>query len=185
MATTASDDEEDQMGFVVSRLLDVSEGVQPDQFTVGGREEMDSLDELDPIYRQLLDEPVTAVLAVTAGDGRPNLTPVWFGYEGDHVILNFAEHRRKTEWVRRDPRVTVLLMNPANAYHWVSIRATVDREVHEDDPLDGHLATETIDQAWTKYTGNPAPYGLRDPSKEERRVMFACKVERVAVFGRP
>lgn len=81
--------------------------------------------------------------------------------------------------------VTILLMNPANPYHWVSIRPAVDREVHEDDPVDGHLATETIDAAWTKYAGNSAPYGLRDPSKEERRVMFACKVERVAVFGKP
>lgn len=62
-----------------------------------------------------------------ASRGRPNLTPVWFGHEGD----------------------------------------------------------QTIDAAWTKYTGQPAPYGLRDPSKEERRVPFACKVERVAVFGNP
>jgi len=173
------------MAFRVSRFLDVSEGVQPGQFGVGGREEMDSLADLDPVYKQLLDDPVTAVLSVIGGDGRPNLTPVWFGYEGDHVILNFAEHRKKTDWVRREPRVTILLMNPANPYHGVSIRATVDREVHEDDPTDGHLATETIDAAWTKYTGQPAPYGLRDPSKEERRVMFACKVERVAVFGKP
>ena len=173
------------MAFRVSRFLDVSEGVQPGQFGVGGREEMNSLADLDPVYKQLLDDPVTAVLSVIGGDGRPNLTPVWFGYEGDHVILNFAEHRKKTDWVRSEPRVTILLMNPANPYHWVSIRATVDREVHEDDPTDGHLATETIDAAWTKYTGQPAPYGLRDPSKEERRVMFACKVERVAVFGKP
>ena len=173
------------MAIRLSRMLDVSEGVQPGQFGVGDREEIDSLDDLDPVYKRLLDEPVTAVLAVMAGDGRPNLTPVWFGYEGDHVILNFAEHRKKTEWVRRDPRVTILLMNPENPYHWVSLRATVDREVHEDDPAEGHLATETIDAAWTKYTGNPPPYGLRDPSKDERRVMFACAVERVAVFGKP
>ena len=173
------------MAFRVSRMLDVSEGVQPDQFSVRGHEELGSLADLDPEYKQLLDEPVTAVLSVIGGDGRPNLTPVWFGYDGDHVILNFAEHRRKTEWVRREPHVTMILMNPANPYHWVSIRAVVDREVHEDDPDQGHLATETIDAAWTKYTGNPAPYGLRHPSKDERRVMFACLVERVAVFGKP
>lgn len=173
------------MGFVVSKVLDVADGLQPDQFMVGERREVESLEELDPVYRKLMDEPVTAVLAVTAGDGRPNLTPVWFLYEGDKVLLNFAAHRRKTEWVRRNPFVTLLLMNPANPYHWMSIRAKVTREIHEDDPELGRRATETIDRAWTKYTGNEPPYGLRDPSRDERRVLFECAVERVATFGRP
>ena len=39
---------------------------------------MQSLDDLDPVYKQLIDEPVTAVVAVTGGTGRANLTPVWF-----------------------------------------------------------------------------------------------------------
>lgn len=173
------------MSFKVARILDVAQGLQEDQFTVGSREGKESLEDLDPVYRQLLDEPVTAVLAVMGGDGRPWLTPVWFNYAGDKVLLNLAEHRRKTEWMRRNPQVTLLLMNPKNAYHWVSIKATVEREVHEDDPVEGHRATETIDQAWTKYTGNPPPYGLRDPAMEERRVLFVCRVDSVATFGQP
>jgi PPOX class probable F420-dependent enzyme len=173
------------MPFTVAKVLDVSQGVQKDQFTVGARDECGSLEELDPVYRQLLDEPVTAVIAVMGGDGRPWLTPVWFNYDGDKVLLNLAEHRRKTEWVRRDPRITVLLMNPKNPYHWLSIKATAEREIHEDDPAEGSRATETIDQAWTKYTGSPPPYGLRDPAMDERRVLFECRVDRVAVFGQP
>jgi PPOX class probable F420-dependent enzyme len=173
------------VSFKVAKILDVAQGLQEDQFTVGSREEKDSLEDLDPVYRQLLDEPVTAVLAVIGGDGRPWLTPVWFNYAGDTVLLNLAAHRRKSEWMRRNPQVTMLLMNPKNAYHWVSIKATVEREVHEDDPVEGHLATETIDQAWTKYTGNPPPYGLRDPAMNERRVLFVCHVDSVATFGQP
>ena len=64
------------MGFTVANILDVADGVQKDQFTVASRTEVSSLDDLDPIYQQLLDEPVTAILAVTGGDGRANLTPV-------------------------------------------------------------------------------------------------------------
>jgi PPOX class probable F420-dependent enzyme len=173
------------VSFKVAKVLDVAQGVQEDQFTVVSRDEKESLDDLDPVYRQLLDEPVTAVIAVMGGDGRPWLTPVWFNYSGDKVLLNLAEHRRKTEWVRRNPQVTMLLMNPKNAYHWVSIKATVEREVHEDHPAEGHRATETIDQAWTKYTGAEPPYGLRDPAMDERRVLFECRVDSVAVFGQP
>lgn len=173
------------MSFTVARFLDVSQGTQDNQFTVGSRDQAQSLDDLDPVYRQLLDDPVTAVIAVMGGDGRPWLTPVWFNYDGDKVLVNLAEHRRKTEWIRRNPQVTMLLMNPANPYHWLSIKATVEREVHEDDPAEGHRATETIDQAWTKYTGNEPPYGLRDPGMDERRVLFECRVDSVATFGQP
>jgi PPOX class probable F420-dependent enzyme len=173
------------VSFKVANVLDVAQGVRENQFMVGSREQKQSLDDLDPVYKQLLDEQVTAVIAVMGGDGRPWLTPVWFNYAGPKVLLNLAEHRRKTEFIRRNPQVTILLMNPKNPYHWLTIKATVEREIHEDDPIEGQRATETIDQSWTKYTGAPPPYGLRDPSMDERRVLFECRVDSVATFGRP
>lgn len=173
------------MAFKVAKFKDVAEGLQPGQFTVGDRDEASSLSDLDPIYKQLLDDPVTAVIAVIGTDGRPNLTPIWFDYDGDRVLLNFAEHRRKTEWMRKNPQFTLLLLNPQNAYHWVSIHGTVEREIHEDDPDGGHRAAEQVDRIWTKYTGNEPPYGLRDPSINERRVLFEARVDRVATFGKP
>ncbi len=173
------------MAITLSKFRDVSEGLQAGQFSVGERTELASLDDLDPIYKQLLDEPVTCVIAVVGGDGRPNLTPMWFDYDGDKVLLNAAEHRRKTQWIRKFPHVTLMLMNPENPYHWMSIRATVSREIHEDDPADDYHPGEHVDRIWVKYTGNEPPYGLRDPSIDERRVLFVCDVERVATFGKP
>ena len=124
-------------------------------------------------------------MSVTGGDGRSNLTPVWFDYEGDLVLLNLATHRKKVGWLRKDPQATFLLMNPANPYHWLSIKCTVSREVSEDDPQEGRRVTAQLDRIWTKYTGNEPPYGLRDPSIDERRVLFELMVDTVATFGRP
>ena len=42
---------------------------------------MPSLTDLDPSFKRLLDEPVTAVVAVMGRDEHPNLTPVWFEME--------------------------------------------------------------------------------------------------------
>jgi PPOX class probable F420-dependent enzyme len=173
------------MTISVARFLDVADGLQPGQFTVGNHDDVASLADLDPTYRQLLDNPVTAVVSVTGGDGRSNLTPVWFDYEGDLVLLNLATHRKKVDWLRKQPRATFALVNPANAYHWVSIKATVAREISEDDLQEGPRVTAQLDRIWTKYTGNAPPYGLRDPSIDERRVLFELKVDRVATFGRP
>jgi len=173
------------MSIKVAKFLDVADGTKPGQFTVGGHDEVAGISALPEIYKRLLDEPVTAVIAVMMPNGRPGLTPIWFDYEGDTLLLNFAEHRKKTEWIRANPQFTVLLMNPANAYHWISIKGTVTREIHEDDPDEGHRAAEQVDRIWTKYTGAEPPYGLRDPSINERRVLFEAKVDSVATFGQP
>jgi len=100
-------------------------------------------------------------------------------------LINVAAHRKKTEWIRKNPQVTILLMNPKNPYHWMSIKATVVNEIHENDPENGRRVTEHIDKIWTKYTGSEPPYALRDPTLEERRVLFECQVDRVATYGKP
>ncbi len=173
------------MAIAVAKFLDVANGLQPGQFSVGSHDAVTSLNDIDPIYKRLLDEPVTAVLAVMGKDGRPNLTPMWFDYEGSTVLLNVASHRKKVEWIRAFPKLTFLLMNPANPYHWMSIKCRVTREISEDDPKEGPRVTKQVDKIWTKYTKQPAPYGLRDPSRNERRILFECTVEKVATFGKP
>jgi hypothetical protein len=45
--------------------------------------------------------------------------------------------------------------------------------------------TAQLDKIWTKYTKNPPPYGLRDPSRNERRILFECPVDKIATFGKP
>lgn len=173
------------MAITVAKFRDVAEGTQPGQFEIGDRDDVATLHDLDPTYKRLLDEPVTAVVSVTGKTGLSNLTPVWFDYEGDTVLLNLATHRKKVEWLRLNPQATFLLMNPENAYHWISIKTTVTREVSEDDPQEGRRVTEQLDKIWTKYTGQPGPYQLRDPSRDERRVLFELGVDAIATFGRP
>jgi PPOX class probable F420-dependent enzyme len=173
------------MAIKVAKVRDVADGVQPGQFEIGDRTAVDGLDQLDPIYKQLLDEPVTASIAVIGRTGRAHVTPVWFDYEGNTVLLNLATHRKKVEWLRARPQATFLLVNPANAYHWVSIQATVSREISEDDADEGGRVTDQLDRVWRKYTGDQGHYGLRDPSRDERRVLFELSVDSIATFGRP
>ena len=173
------------MSVPVSRFIDVSEGLKPNQFTVGDRDTIGSISELDPTYRQLMDKPLACVMAVMGKDGRPNLTPMWFDYEGDKVLVNVASHRKKTEWIRERPEMSILIMNPENMYHWLSLKVTVEREVSEDDPEEGARVTEQLNRIWQKYVGEGDEYGLRDPSFEERRILFECRVDKIATFGVP
>ncbi len=173
------------MAITVAKFRDVANGTQPGQFEVGEHAVVSSLDDLDATYKPLLDEPVTATVAVIGSTGRANLTPVWFDYVGNLVLLNLATHRKKVDWLRANPQATFLLVNPKNAYHWVSIKATVTREVSEDDPDEGPRVTAQLNKIWTKYTGDPGEYALRDPARNERRVLFELGVDSIATFGQP
>lgn len=173
------------MAIKLYEFRDISAGLAADQFGIRDRSDLASLEDLDPTYRRLLDEQVTAIVSVIAADGRPSLTPMWFDYEGDKVLINVADHRRKTAWIRATPEVSLILVNPQNPYHWVSMKVTVEREVSEDDPHEGARVTAQVDRIWTKYTGAEPPYALRDPSIDERRVLFECRVDKVSTFGVP
>ena len=91
-------------GFTIATFRHVADGLQEGQFAVGDRRRATSLDDLDPIYRELLDRPITVTLAVTGPDGRPGLTPMWFDHDGEKILVNTASHRPKCGWIRRESR---------------------------------------------------------------------------------
>ena len=60
----------------------------------------------------------------------------------------------------------------------------MENEVHEDGP-DGARVTAQLNRIWRKYTGDEGDYGLRDPAIDEKRVLFECRIDRIATFGKP
>jgi hypothetical protein len=45
--------------------------------------------------------------------------------------------------------------------------------------------TAQLDRVWAKRSGNQGSYPLREPGRNERRVLFELRVDSVATFGRP
>lgn len=131
-------------GFTIANFRHVAKGLQEGQFAVGERKKAKGLADLDPIYKRLLDEPVTASLGLIGPDGRVSLTPMWFDYEGDKVLVNTASHRPKCAWICKNPRLTLLLVNPKNPYHWVQIKCTVEKEMREWESAGSASASSSI-----------------------------------------
>jgi len=156
---------------------------KPKAFTVGQRTEAVSIGNLDPVYGSLFENPVTASVSTINADGKPQVTPNWCEHDGTHVILNSVRGRRKDRNLRARPDVTIMLLNPQNPYHWISIYGQVVEVIEEDDPKRGHLATESIDRLAKKYL-NTTPYPLRDPEGEVR-VLYKVRPVRIQTFGAP
>ena len=66
-------------------------------------------------------------------DGRPQVTPIWYMYEGDKLWVNTTPDRVKFRNVKRDPRVCLLV---DEGYTWVSIwgkaRIATERDAKKD-----------------------------------------------------
>ena len=115
-------------------------------------------------HRDILDKKALAHLATLMPDGAPQVTPVWCDYDGTHVCINSAKGRRKDHNMRRDPRVSLSLCDPDNAYRYLEIRGEVV-DISEDG------ADEHIDRLAHKYLGVD-----EYPNRQEGEVRVKYKV---------
>src|SRR5438067_9975192 len=125
-------------------------------------------------YKDLFQKRAFASLGTLMPDGRPQVTPVWCDFDGDHVIFNSARGRQKDKNVRRDPRVALAVIDPENPYRYLEIRGRVV-EITEEG------AAEHINKLAKKYLGvDKYPYG----QPGEVRVLYKIKPEHTTVMGR-
>src|ERR671936_2250596 len=118
--------------------------------------------------RRFLDEnPYVGVVTTLRDDGSPHSTVVWVDREDGAVSFNTARGRAKERHLGRDPRVSLLVVDPENAYRWVAVSGTAE--------LVDEGADEQIDKLSKKYLGKDE-YPWRDPS--ERRVKVRIKPEK-------
>lgn len=122
---------------------------------------------LAPEARALLSRPNFAHLSTLLADGSPHCAPVWFGLEGDRIVICTGENSVKAKNTRRDPRVALLVVDFSNPYEEIQIRGRVV-ERRPDPEL------EVMDPIAHKYTGKPFPF--RDP---QGRVAIYIELEKV------
>ena len=121
---------------------------------------------LQPEIRELLDRPNFFHLTTLMPDGSPTSTPVWGGVEGDHIIICTGEGSLKAKNVRRDPRVSISVVDFDNPYEEAQIRGRVI-EIRDDSSF------RIMDAISHKYTGKPFP--MRDP---KGRTVLVIAVEK-------
>ena len=72
-----------------------------------------------------------AFLALTLSDGSPQVSPVWFDWDGTHIIINTARQRVKDKVLKRKPKVALAIVAPGDLYTYLQLRGPVDSETEE------------------------------------------------------
>ena len=116
-------------------------------------------------YKDLFSKRTFASLATLMPDGRPQVTPVWCDFDGQYVLINSAKGRQKDRNMRRDPRVSLALVDLDNPYRYLEIRGQVV-EVTEEG-ADAH-----IDRMAKKYLDKD-----KYPFKQSGEVRVLYKIE--------
>jgi len=124
-------------------------------------------------YLDLFQKKAFGNLGTIMPDGSPQVTPVWVDYDGKHVRFNSAQGRVKDKNVRRDPRVSLAIVDPENPYRYLGIRGRVVEITQKG-------ADEHINSLSQKYLGKPV-YPYRQPG--EVRVVYKIAPERVNTMG--
>jgi PPOX class probable F420-dependent enzyme len=81
--------------------------------------------EIPAKFRDLLNKMAFAQLGTVMPDGAPQVTPVWFDFDGRFIRVNSAKGRMKDKNMRRDPRVALSIIDPDNSYRYLEIRGKV------------------------------------------------------------
>lgn len=124
-------------------------------------------------YLDLFKKQAFANLGTIMSDGSPQVTPVWVDYDGKYVRFNSAVGRVKDRNVRRDPRVSLSILDPENPYRYLAIRGRVVEITQQG-------ADEHINSLSQKYTGQPV-YAFRQPG--EVRVTYKIEADKVSAMG--
>ena len=124
-------------------------------------------------FKDLFGKVAYANIATVMPYGGPQVTPVWFDYDGNYLRVNSAKGRVKDKNMRLNKNVALSIQDPDNAYRYLAVRGKVDDITEEG--ADAH-----IDSLAKKYLGKDK-YPFRGPG--EVRVIYKIRPEKVSTMG--
>ena len=120
--------------------------------------------------QDLLTRPNPAVVATLRRDGSPVSTPTWYLWDDGRVLLNMDEGRVRLRHLRRDPRLTLSVLDEASWYTHVTLLGRAV-ELREDQGL------ADINRIARHYIGSDYP------DQERARWTAVMEVERWHGWG--
>ena len=116
--------------------------------------------------RAFLENPYAGVVTTLGRDGSPQSTVVWVDVDDAGISVNTAYGRVKPRNLVRDPRISLVVVDPGDPYRWLKVRGTAT--------LVDEGADAQIDRLSKKYTGRDV-YASRQPGEKRVSVRFAAE----------
>ena len=114
-----------------------------------------------------------AVLATRRAGGDPQMSPVTVGVEDDSIVISSRETAYKVRNIRKDPRVSLCVMNDGFFGHWIQVDGTADTLSLPD-------AMEPLVEYYRGIRGeHPDWEEYRSVMEQEKRLVIRIAIEKV------
>ncbi len=100
--------------------------------------------------REMLAKPNPAVITSLRPDGQPVSVATWYLLDGDRILVNMDEGRKRLEYLEADPRVSLTALDEESWYTHVSVQGRVVEMADDPDLTD-------IDRLSRHYRGQEYP----------------------------
>ena len=127
---------------------------------------------LTPEAAAMLQQPNPAVITSLRADGQPVSVATWYLMDGDRILVNMDGGRKRLDYLRNDPRVSLTMLKEGDWYTHISVQGKVV-EMRDDESL------ADIDRLAKHYTGRPYR------NRERARVSAWIAIDRWHGWGSP
>ncbi|MGD8634573.1 MAG: PPOX class F420-dependent oxidoreductase [Anaerolineales bacterium] len=127
-------------------------------------------------HLDLLTESIHGVLTTMMPDGQPQSSLVWCDFDGECVRINTSLERQKGRNLTRNPKATLLVVDPQDTSRYIEIRGEVQ--------LVREGALEHLDEITRCYTAHSRYYGYVFPIEKkakERRVICRLHAKKITL----
>ena len=123
--------------------------------------------------KTLLEDKAYGHVVTLNSDGKPQVTMVWMDVEGDEVLFNTADGRKKPQNLRQDPRIIVSVQSRSDPQAYAVF--------HGKARITEAGADEHIDKLAKRFLGADK-YPYRQPG--EKRLLVRISVDRIGGFAK-
>jgi len=124
---------------------------------------------IPPSHVDLFRRPICGVLTTMGQDGQPQSSLVWVDLDDGCPRVNTTLERQKGRNIRRNVRVSLLIVDPANRARFIQVRG--------DAELTTAGAVEHLDGLTRAYTGHRHFYGSVYPVEQAaRETRVICRI---------
>jgi PPOX class probable F420-dependent enzyme len=125
---------------------------------------------LTDVQKAFLNERPHAIVATIMSDGRPQLTPNWYWWDGERFWVSTLDWTVKVRNAKRDPRVTLCIDGPSRRTNYVQVFGTAE-------VVEGDVRDKTLDLIRKYETTEEAAQEHWEGIKEDR-VLIVVTLER-------
>lgn len=120
-------------------------------------------------HLDLVTRPVHGVLTTMMPNGQPQSSLVWCDYDGECVSINTTRERQKGRNMLRNPKISLLIVDPQNTARYIELRGEVE--------IITNNVVEQLNRITRKYTCHPNFYGYVYPLEQrDRETRIICRI---------